>query len=260
MRADQSRTIGDWIAGRSATCIVGRSGELSLFERALDGPRPLVIYVHGPGGSGKTTLLAAMRRRAHDLGRKTHWLADTSTLPPDATAGDRMKSAGPAWAQDLSVIFMDDLSGGQPGAQAAQRVLETVPARTLVVLASRFRPAGRWRRAGWEHVTKEVRLGGLSDREAMSLLGRLGVPTSRGAEIRRWAGGSPLVMVLAGQSGSTHHYAPDDDIAAKVMAVVGDGELDPRFHDALQVGAIARTVTPDLLGSVLDKDPLAAFD
>jgi hypothetical protein len=52
---------------------------------------------------------------------------------------------------------------------------------------------------------------------------------------------------------------PDLDVAAEVMAVIVDGELEPRFHDALHVCAIARTTTPELLSSVLAIEPASAF-
>jgi hypothetical protein len=69
---DQVRTLGDWIASRRDSGFVGRSAELSLFDRALRGElSPMIIYVHGPGGSGKTALLEAMRRLARELGYET---------------------------------------------------------------------------------------------------------------------------------------------------------------------------------------------
>jgi hypothetical protein len=259
--SEQARTIGDWIVSQHGSGFVGRSAELSLFNRAARGELgPTVIYVHGPGGSGKTSLLQAMRSSARELGHTTYWL-DSGTPMPNAVLSNRTGSEVQSRQAGRSVVFVDELDRVRSAKALRDGMLYAVPADVLVVLASRRPPDVGWRRSGWEHVISELRLARLSEHESMALLDQLGVPATAADEIQRWAGGSPLTLVLAAKASLIQHdVVREGDIAATVMAVVSDGELDPRFHDALHVCAIARTTTLDLLTGVLDMDPLAAFE
>ncbi|GAA3600427.1 hypothetical protein GCM10022235_85460 [Kribbella ginsengisoli] len=219
-----------------------------MFRSVLQGEQKArVLYIHGPGGCGKTALLNAMRALARQLGRATYSLD---------IKGHEVAPSPPG----LSVTFVDDADRYPDPDALRDDWLKKLPASAVVVLAGRREPDIGWHRSGWEHVMVEIRLAGLSAQDSHRLLTQLGVPASVARYIRRKAAGSPLALVMAARaflSGGTS--ASESDIARRVMAVVGNGELDPRFHQILHISAIARLTTPNLLASVLDIDPAPAF-
>jgi len=253
----ESGTIGDWLASRHDARFVGRSAELSWFSRIIR--RELdrkVIFVHGPGGSGKTALLRAMSRIADAAGLRTHWIHGVSEV---LTADSSDREAGAKTSHP--VVFVDSLESLGVSADSLRRdLLPAMPATAVFVIASRHPPDLGWRRSGWEHLTSEIRLSGLSRAESALVLEQLDVPVDAVDTVDAWAMGLPLSLVLAADAYVSRGVLPPGaEVSRTLMAIVGEGELDPEFNDALHVCAIARTTTRALLSAVLPDGAPSAF-
>jgi DNA-binding NarL/FixJ family response regulator len=77
-------TFQELLGDFSEEVFVGRSEQLSLFEKALTTSRPpfLILDISGPGGVGKTTLLEQFRRVASNFEVSTALInEDQMTVP-----------------------------------------------------------------------------------------------------------------------------------------------------------------------------------
>src|SRR4051812_11524165 len=87
------------------------------------------------------------------------------------------------------------------GAYLRQRLLPSLPERSLVILAGRGAPEPEWFQGGWERLTVEYELKPMPDEDAIRLLHERGVKDDAlAAELCGWSGGSPLALTLAADS------------------------------------------------------------
>src|SRR6476661_6110092 len=148
-------------------------------------------------------------------------------------------------------------------------LLPSLPAQGAVIIAGRTPPDAGWFSSGWETVTTELALGGLDDEDALALVLALGVPgDEHAARITRWAHGSPLALRLgadaqvAGAAEDAVEPTAAKEVVASLIRRVVAAELDGAHPRALATAAIARVVTPDLLGAAMvgEGDPALAYE
>ncbi|SDM60905.1 P-loop NTPase family protein [Allokutzneria albata] len=257
-------TIGDSLVRRQLSRFVGRDAEIGVFRQALAGALDRnVLFVHGPGGLGKTSLLRMMRLLAAEAGHRCYWVDARALAPvPDAVV-DALAEATSHDGERAPVVFIDSFERiGACGRTLRQDVLPKLDDNSVVVISGRRPPDSGWRLDGWDQVVAELPLGALTPVEAERLLAAHGVTDSTAAgRLRAWSEGSPLALTLAaGVYLATGATSPRPTTISALFEVVTETELDPAFHDALTVCAIAREVTVGLLAHTLGDSAQAAFD
>src|SRR3954462_11941339 len=136
---------------------VGRTDQFAFFDSLLvDDPPASVVLVHGPGGIGKSTLLREVGRRAAAQGRSPR-LVDARELAP--VPGELEHALDGVDADELPLVMFDTYERmTAAGTYLRQRLLPSLPERSLVILAGRHAPEPEWFQGGWESVTVEYEL------------------------------------------------------------------------------------------------------
>jgi hypothetical protein len=230
---------------------------LDFFDSLLvDDPPASVVLVHGPGGIGKSTLLREVGRRAEQRGRSPR-LVDARELAP--VPGELEQALDGVDADTLPLVMFDTYERmTAAGAYLRQRLLPSLPERSLVILAGRNSPEPEWFQGGWERLTVEYELKGMPDEDALKLLQDRGVEDqSLASELCAWSGGSPLALTLAAdaaRSGGSWDPSRMEDRPELVRGLIrhlAHTELDGGNLDVIAVAALARTTTTRLLAEVL---------
>lgn len=260
-------TLGDRLAELDARRFVGRERELAVCERFLtDAEASSVLLLHGPGGIGKSALLRELARRATDAGFQVHWI-EGRDVPPAPDALESLLADAQAEPRPL-VIFDTFERIASLGGYLRRALLPSLSEEARVVIASRNRPEEAWFRDGWEAITTEFELEGVSDPDAQELLSSRGV--ERGdipADVIRWAGGSPLALTLAATAAEADpDWEPDrgleqPEIVEELMRRLTDEEVFGPHLATMGAAAIARITTPELLAAAVPGcDSQAEFD
>ncbi|WP_377852777.1 ATP-binding protein [Allokutzneria oryzae] len=256
-------TIGDSLVSRQLSRFVGRAAEIAVFGQALAGTLDrTVLFVHGPGGLGKTSLLRVMRRLATEAGRRCHWVDARSLAPVPGAVADALAGARARGGEPAPVVFIDSFERiGACGRTLRQDVLPQLDKDSVVVIGGRRPPDSGWRLDGWDQVVAQLPLAALEQADALALLAAHGITDGAVAgRLGTWAAGSPLALTLAaGAYLATGETRPQPTTVSALFEVVTEAELDPAFHDALTVCAIAREVTVELLRQTLPNSAEAAF-
>jgi hypothetical protein len=251
------QTLGQRLASRDRREFVGRESDLAFFDSLLvDDPPASVVLVHGPGGIGKSTLLREVGRRAEAQGRSPR-LVDARELAP--VPGELEQALDGVDAEPLPLVMFDTYERmTAAGTFLRQRLLPSLPERSLVILAGRGAPEPEWFQGGWERLTVEYELKPMPDADALKLLRERGVEDEAlAAELCDWSAGSPLALTLAAdaaQSGGSWDSARIEDRPELVRGLIrhlANTELDGGNRDVIAVAALARTTTARLLADVL---------
>jgi hypothetical protein len=260
-------TLGQRLASLDRQRFVGRAPDLAFFDDLLvDDPPANVVLVHGPGGIGKSTLLREVGRRAETRGRSPR-LVDARELAP--TPGGLEQALDGVDAETLPLVMFDTYERMQAaGAYLRQRLLPSLPERSLVILAGRSAPEPAWFQGGWERLTVEYELKPLADDDALQLVRERGVHDDAVARsVCEWSAGSPLALTLAAEAANSGgSWNPDriEDRPELVRALIrhlARTELDGGNLDVIAVAALARVTTPRMLAEVLpDVDAAAAME
>jgi hypothetical protein len=251
------QTLGQRLASRDRQRFVGRASDLAFFDSLLvDDPASSVVLVHGPGGIGKSTLLREVGRRAEQRGRSPR-LVDARELAP--VPGELEQALDGVDAETLPLVMFDTYERmTAAGAYLRQRLLPSLPERSLVILAGRSAPEPEWFQGGWERLTVEYELKPMADDDALHLLRERGIEDEGLArELVDWSAGSPLALTLAAdaaRSGGSWDPTRIEDRPELVRGLIrhlAHTELDGGNLDVIAVAAIARTTTTRLLDAVL---------
>lgn len=252
-----SATLGQRLASRDRQGFVGRAPDLAFFDSLLvDDPPSNVVLVHGPGGIGKSSLLREVGRRAESRGRSPR-LVDARELAP--VPGELEQALNGVDAETLPLVMFDTFERMEAaGTYLRQRLLPSLPERSLVILAGRSSPDPAWFQGGWERLTVEYELKPLPDEDAMRLLRERGVEDEKlASELCGWSGGSPLALTLAadaaraGGSWDPSRIEDRPELVRGLIRHLASTELDGGNLDVIAVAALARTTTRRLLAEVL---------
>jgi hypothetical protein len=243
-------TLAERLAWRDEQHFVGREPELEFFDSLLvEEPSHQVVLVHGPGGIGKSTLLREFARRAEKRGYRST-LVEGRELAP--VPGEIEHALGDIASVELPLIMFDTYERmSAASAYLRHRLLPSLPARSLVILAGRKPPEPEWFQGGWERLATELELRPLNTEDARKLCAAHGLTdTDRCDELIAWAEGSPLALSLAASSGE-NLSVDDPNIVRAMIRRLAQTELDGGNLDVAAVAALARCVNARMLHDVL---------
>ncbi|WCB93268.1 hypothetical protein DSM104299_01978 [Baekduia alba] len=262
-----SSTLAERLAARDEQRFVGRERELAFFDSLfVDDPPAQVVLVHGPGGIGKSTLLREVARRGSKRGWTTR-LVEGRDLAP--VPGEIESALGDVTDAEQPLILFDTYERmSAAGGWLRARLLPSLPARSVVVLAGRTAPEPGWFEGGWERLSIELRLDPMPADAALSLIQAHGLQDGDLAQqLIAWADGSPLALALAADAAYRDgaRWAPErihehPNLVQAILHRVARTELDGGNLDVVAVAALARVCDERMLRDVLpDVDPEAAY-
>jgi hypothetical protein len=251
-------TLAERLAWRDEQHFVGRESELEFFDSLMvEEPTHQVVLVHGPGGIGKSTLLREVARRAEKRGYQPT-LVEGRELAP--VPGEIENALGDAISVELPLIMFDTYERmSAASGYLRQRLLPSLPARSLVILAGRKPPESEWFQGGWERIACELELQPFAPAEALRLCAAHGLDdAARCEELVAWAEGSPLALSLAATSAaagggpwSSDGAVDDPNVVRAIIRRLAQTELDGGNLDVAAVAALARCVNARMLRDVL---------
>jgi hypothetical protein len=246
---------------------VGRAAEIEVFETALDtADVPFsVLYMHGPGGIGKSCLIDVLaaragRTRAHVLRLDGHDLPQSAEAVLDALGEslDVPEGEGPIASRGGRIVLLIDSYEHLAPLDdwLRTRLMPRLPETALTVIASRTAPSAAWRAdPAWRDLLRVVSLRNLSSDESREYLRRCGVPIASHDRLIEVAHGHPLGLSLlvdvAADGGAAVDPAPPDLVGALLRRFL-DVVPDPQQRRALEVCALSRVTTEDLLRDALE--------
>jgi hypothetical protein len=199
--------LADTLDAASRREFIGRSAELAAFDALLQRlERVSVLWLAGPGGVGKTALMQACAGRARDAG----WL--TARIDGRAVAPSPQAFAGAAEAS-VSARSLPEINGADGTGLAVfidtyerldslddwlrEQYLPSLPAQTLIMIASRQLPSVEWRTdPGWAAVLQVLPLRNFRPEESRAYLTSRRIPDLQRDEILGFTHGNPLALSL----------------------------------------------------------------
>jgi AAA ATPase domain len=262
-----SSTLAERLAARDAQRFVGREREIAFFDSLLvDDPPAQVVLVHGPGGIGKSTLLREVARRATRRGYTTRVVEGRDLAP---VPGEIESALGDVSAVSQPLILFDtyERMAAADGWLRA-RLLPSLPARSVVVLAGRTPPEPAWFENGWERLAVALKLDPMPADAALSLVRAHGLDDGALAQqLVGWADGSPLALALAtdaavrdGGSWAPHNIHEHPNLVQAILHRIAKTELDGGNLDVAAVAAIAHACDEAMLRDVLPEVDATAAD
>lgn len=268
-----SSTLAERLAARDEQRFVGREREIAFFDSLLvDDPPAQVVLVHGPGGIGKSTLLREVARRAARRGYTTRVVEGRDLAP---VPGEIESALGDVSAVPRPLILFDTYERmAAADGWLRGRLLPSLPARSVVVLAGRTVPEPAWFENGWERLAVALKLDPMPDDAALDLVRAHGLRDGDLAEeLVGWADGSPLALALAADAAVRHGDGDGDtdgwttrnihehpNLVQAILHRIAKTELDGGNLDVAAVAAIARACDEAMLRDVLPEVDARAAD
>jgi hypothetical protein len=258
--------LADTLDAASRRGFIGRSAELETFEALLARPdRVSVLWLSGLGGVGKTALMQTCAGRAKQAGwRSARIDGRTVAKSPQAfadavttsAATDRSRSDVDGADASGLAIFIDTYERLEAlDSWLREQYLPSLPAQTLIMIASRHLPSMEWRTdAGWAAVLQVLPLRNFRPEESHAYLTSRGVPEPLQTEALGFTHGNPLALSLLTD---LYRLQPErftvrhpDVIQALVRRLLDDVPT-PLHRRALEVCAHLRVTTEDRLAEAL---------
>jgi hypothetical protein len=263
-----SSTLAERLATRDAERFVGREKELAFFDSLfVEDPPAQVVLVHGPGGIGKSTLLREVARRGARAGWTSRVVEGRDLAP---VPGEIEHALGDVTADAQPLILFDTYERiAAADGWLRGRLVPSLPARSVVVLAGRTAPEPAWFQGGWEQLSVELKLGPLPPDAALALVRAHGLADDDVAQqLVGWADGSPLALSLAadaarrdGGAWTPERIHEHPNLVQAILHRIARTELDGGNLDVAAVAAIARSCDARMLRDVLpDVDPDEAYE
>jgi hypothetical protein len=276
-----ARRLGEVLAQRASEAFVGRTDELAELLTILDDDRPLVTYLHGIGGIGNSSLLDEFNRRAREQGAAVVSLDGRMVEPTPrgflqelgmaigldaatpAVGADRLGSLSERVVLTIDTYELLRLMD----TWLRQNFLPLVPDNVRIVLAGREPPVSAWLSSpGWQDMFHSIRLGSLSEEEAITLLRQRGISDAGARRINRVTDGHPLALQLA--AANAHEPSRLDFADVAVQRVVEElartylaDVPDPLTRRTLEAASVVRRITLPLLRAILpDIAPQDGYD
>jgi hypothetical protein len=265
------RYLADRLIEARHSRFVGREGELSVFESALNAETlPFyILHIFGPGGVGKTTLLQEFALLSEQYGVRPVYLdARHIDLSPDAFVrtlsaslglnnGDSLPDLLDA-APQRTVILIDTYEVLTPlDSWLRMTFLPQLPDTVLTVLAGRNAPDAAWQGdVGWQDLVRVISLRNLSQEESRAFLSKRGLPADQQQSALEFTHGHPLALSLVaevfsqrGQVGFRPEESPD--VVKTLMERFVQQVPGPAHRATLEACALVRVTTEALLGEML---------
>jgi hypothetical protein len=244
---------------------VGRTVELACFSGALGGAAQRVLFVHGAGGLGKTALLHQFRILARTAGRAVASVdgEDVDGSPDGLQAA--VQSARRAALRDTPesgrwVLLVDGYERlTAVDSWVRDRLVASLPADVVVVLAGRNAPAPAWRTdPGWRAVVACLPLDRLDPQQSRLLLAHAGVAEDRSGRLADLGRGHPLTLAMLADAAMAYDLPDDLADAPDLVATLAIRLVDeaPDDDHALAMALCAHTwlTTQDLLAELIGRD------
>ena len=266
-----ARRVGDYLEQQARENFVGRSEEVATLLQILEEGGPFVTHVFGIGGIGKSSLLKVFAEEA-----QTHGAAilkfDCREIEPSERGFLRELSAGigekvttPKMAAarleklgERVILALDTYEVLRMMDTWLRRVFVPVlPENVRLLLCGREPPVAAWLISpGWQGLFKSIRLGPLSEADAIDLLIKSGICEEDASHINAFARGHPLALRLAAAAVIERPDLRFREIASQhVISVLTrmylDDVPDNQTRQALIAASVLRRSTRSLLGAML---------
>lgn len=251
-------TLGTRLRSARATAFVGRTEELARFRAAIARPEPAILWIFAPGGTGKSALLHELAAIARAQGTSCIEI-DLAAIEASPAAITGALAAGSDGSRP--VVLLDSYEHGIAiDAWLRGRLLPTLPADVVLVIAGRNPPALEWRTdRGVQSLLHVVPLGQLDASASRALLAGRGITEEHSHELLSLAHGHALTLVLLGEvlGGREDRRSPaslrdvPEVLAELVARLVREISADEQRR-ALELCAHARQTNEDLLRGIVD--------
>ncbi|HEX4004064.1 MAG TPA: winged helix-turn-helix domain-containing protein [Candidatus Acidoferrales bacterium] len=273
--------VGHLIAEQASRTFVGREDEVRLLLKALEESWPSVYYVHGIAGIGKSRFLAAFVDQARGRGARTVLLDCRAIEPTERgflsalSTALRKKIASPQDAakklanrSECTLVVLDHYEVWRLlDSWLRQTFAPQLPEGVRLILASREPPGPAWRSApGWQRLLRTIELDALTNKDAIELLERAGIPEQRAKRINGAVRGHPLALTLAASTMGNQQERVLENVA--IQRVIGDlaqfylaDIADPATQRGIEAASVIRRATVPLLRAMVpDAAPRQLFD
>jgi DNA-binding CsgD family transcriptional regulator len=262
-------SVADRLAAAAAAALIGRAEERSRLRSLLVPHGPAAVFVHGPGGIGKTTLvtgtLASLALKCVGLdGHQVEPTVPGALAALGAALGEPPPPSAAAAAQQMAAAGVDvlvidsferlNLLDGW----IRNELIHALPATVTTLLVGRRGPNAAWRTApGWRTLLGELVVGPLTDSDVDRLLAAHRIEGDDAVQIRAFARGHPLAVVIAGESLARRPGLPlgsgaPPEVVEELFALMLD-DLGPQERVVAEAVSVLRRVTLPLLAAVIDE-------
>ena len=269
------RRVGDILAQRASTSMVGRDRELEALLGLLDDESALVVHLHGIAGVGKSTLLTGFTHQAEARGAVVVSL-DCRLIEP-TERGFVQELARAIQSDEVTVGAVTDGLGALGervvltlDTYEVFRLMDTWLRQVFVpllsdnvrlIFAGRQPPVAAWRIAPeWQGLFRSITLESLDEGGALELLSQAGLAVDQARRINRHTRGHPLALRLAASAalerpGLEFEEETVQGVVEELTHLFLADVKDPKAREGLEAASVVRRVTHSLLAAMLPNSP-----